>query len=163
MEYEWKFASAQETAQAIFQTYDWYDLEIEDVQSKPVSVKDYFANYLSGRRPESDTNTAFFQRLQQLVTELAQQLAEESPEEAGAISACVVERMLRPKDWKAEGNAKALMLVGVEQLAGPLLPYLERSELQRIRDDYLRHNPKRKMYPKQQALLKEMERLLRES
>ena len=160
MEHEWRFASAQETAEAIFQTYDWYDMEIDDVRSKPISVKDYFANYFSGRRPESGTNTAFFGRLQQLVSELVQQLSCETAQEAAAVSERVVIRMLRPKDWKGEGSGKALMLVGVEQLAAPLLPYLERPALQAIRDEYLRHNPKRKMYPKQRELLKEMEHFL---
>jgi hypothetical protein len=67
--------------------------------------------------------------------------------------------MLTAKSLNSKSQAEWYM-VAAEHSFSVLIPLLNPEALQSIRDDYLKNCPKRLMYPRQLALLKQMNKSL---
>lgn len=106
----------------------------------------------------------FLEGTEALVNQLAAAVAELSAEEEDrgkALAEQAVRSLLAEKS-EALPNDRRLYLIAAEPLCAPLLPLLDRDALARRREEMLRITPRRLMFPRQLALLEEMDRLLGE-
>ena len=98
----------------------------------------------------------FLEGTEALVNQLAAAVAELSAEEEDRGKALAEQAVRSLLAEKSEA------LPAAEPLCAPLLPLLDRDALARQREEMLRITPRRLMFPRQLALLEEMDRLLGE-
>ena len=89
------------------------------------------------------------------------ELSAEEEDRGKALAEQAVRSLLAEKS-EALPNDRRLYLIAAEPLCAPLLPLLDRDALARRREEMLRITPRRLMFPRQLALLEEMDRLLGE-
>lgn len=102
---------------------------------------------------------AFLEGIQALSLSLAGALEKEGEAARSEAALFAAGIMLRPKPVEGKTQAQWYM-VGAEYGFAALIPHIPAKTLAAIRDDYLRDNPKRSMYPRQRELLRLMERAL---
>ena len=102
---------------------------------------------------------AFLEGIQALSLSLAGALEKEGEAARSEAALFAAGIMLRPKPVEGKTQAQWYM-VGAEYGFSALIPLIPATTLAAIRDDYLRDNPKRSMYPRQRELLRLMERAL---
>ena len=104
----------------------------------------------------------FLEGTETLVKELAEAVSSLSDvdREAGIDAADRAVSIMLGEKPEGLPNDRRLYLIAAESLAAPLLPLLDRDRLSRQRESMLSLTPKRLMFPKQLALLGEMEELL---
>lgn len=124
-----------------------------------------FRRWFSGYEPSAADalHLDFLDETRRLVTNLAGLLdrhQNDRPGICGAYAEKAAGILLRPKPAR-EKTAADWYMVAAEQYCGVLLPFLDRDALRRVRDDYVKHTPKRLMFPKQREVLEHMERMLK--
>jgi len=102
----------------------------------------------------------FLSVVQTLVNQLADALREGDAEERDEPIQIAAKIVLVAKPINKKSQAEWYM-IAAEHSFSALIPLLKLETLQSIRDDYLKSYPKRTMYPRQLALLKQMEQKLR--
>ena len=99
-------------------------------------------------------DTRFYESVEAICARIAERLKAMPAQEAGELALRTTRFVLFPEgDFS---GSSAMILGACDYLCCPFLAYLDADTLAELKRDYLRHTPKRSMFPKQVELLKKM-------
>ena len=160
-EYLEKRYNAQELSAQLVEHYENFTERIQKKEEGDRTFLKTLRSLFSDKRDTDQEVATFHDTVGNHITKLYDALKEETPEDASALSIGLVRMMLSGNE-KREDQVAALAKISNQGFAIPLLSFLTKEQLTEVREEYLRENPKRLMFPNQRDVLKEMDRLLAE-
>lgn len=156
-------ATAEKLVDNMTVFYDKYEKSSSDLARENIKSGSWISRWFTGtdKLHNSEIHKQFYDAVETRCTLLDGYLAQLTPEEAQPLAARAVAIVLDPVPDSMR-NAGGWMRLAAEPLCAPLLKYLSKGEIVALRAKYVDVYPKRRMFDTQKALLREMERLIRE-
>lgn len=152
---------AKALGERLSEIYETFEKQITEKDEGEKTFLKTLRHFFSDKRDTDDDIRAFYNTVGNHITKLYDALKEETSEEASEIAENALRLMLSPMA-KWDNSVPTLAKISNQGFATPLLEFLTKEQLQKLREDYLAGTPKRLMFPNQRTVLEEMDRLLAE-